>query len=58
MAQKRTEVLKAKVRTFALNVVKLSCHLWKKRASILAAQFLRSGTSIPLDKLTSKMVSY
>ena len=46
MAQKRTEVLKAKVRTFALNVVKLSRHLRKKKESIFAAQFPRSGTSI------------
>ena len=46
MEQKRTEVLKAKVRTFALNVIKLSRHLRMKKESILAAQFRRSGTSI------------
>lgn len=46
MAQKRTEVLKAKARVFALHVVKLSRYLRKKKESVLAAQFLRSGTSI------------
>lgn len=43
---RRTEVLKAKARVFALHVVKLSRYLRKKKEAILAAQFLRSGTSI------------
>ena len=43
---RRTEVLKAKARVFALHVVKLSRYLRKKKESVLAAQFLRSGTSI------------
>ena len=46
MAQKLTAVLKAKARVFALHVVLLSRHLRKKKEAILAAQFLRSGTSI------------
>ncbi len=46
MARKRTETLKAKARVFALHVVKLSRYLRKKKESVLAAQFLRSGTSI------------
>ena len=45
MARKRTEVLKAKARVFALHIVKLSRYL-RKKESVLAAQFLRSGTSI------------
>lgn len=43
---KRTEVLKQKARTFALHVLKLAQHLRKKKEAVLAAQFLRSGTSV------------
>ena len=43
---KRTEVLKQKARVFALHVLKLSQHLRKKKEAVLAAQFLRSGTSV------------
>ena len=43
---KRTEVLKQKARIFALHVLKLSQHLRKKKEAVLAAQFLRSGTSV------------
>ena len=43
---KRTEVLKAKARVFALHVLKLAQHLRKKKEAILSAQFLRSGTSV------------
>ncbi len=44
--RKRTEILKEKARVFALHVVKLARHLRKRKESVLAAQFLRSGTSI------------
>ena len=43
---KRTDILKKEARAFACSVVKLSRKLRNEKESILAAQFLRSGTSI------------
>ena len=43
---RRTEVLKEKARTFAHHVLQLLQYLRKKKETILAAQFLRCGTSV------------
>lgn len=44
--KKLTDVLKDKVRVFAHHVLVFSRHLRKSKESVLALQFLRSGTSI------------
>ena len=46
MRSLRAETLKTKARAFAFAVVKLARKLRKSKEAILAAQFLRSGTSI------------